>query len=269
MCHKQFEQMFEREVSLLLIDKADGVATVTMNRPEAMNAMSRALRAALDDAFVALRDDDDIRAVVLTGAGEWAFTAGLDLKELGVEGIGAANATTPNSNPVMAIQQCGKPVIGAINGVAITGGFELALACDVLIASTNARFADTHARVGIAPGWGLSQKLSRLIGIYRAKELSLTGNFLDAHTARDWGLVNRVVAPDELMPAALKLAGEMATIPLDMLTFYKKLIDDGFDLPFGAAMDLEHQRSSARNAGVSAAQVEKNRLEVLARGRKQ
>ena len=123
--------------------------------------------------------------------------------------------------------------------------------------------------MGIAPGWGLSQKLSRLIGIYRAKELSLTGNFLDAHTALAWGLVNRVVAPDELLPAALKLAGEMATIPLDMLTFYKKLIDDGFDLPFAAAMDLEHQRSSARNAGVSAAQVEKNRLDVLARGRRQ
>ncbi len=254
---------------MLLIDKANGVATVTMNRPEAMNAMSRALRAALDEAFVSLRDDDDVRAVVLTGAGQRAFTAGLDLKELGAEGIGAANATTPNANPVLAIQQCGKPVIGAINGVAITGGFELALACDVLIASTNARFADTHARVGIAPGWGLSQKLSRLIGLYRAKELSLTGNFLDAHTALAWGLVNRVVAPDELLPAALKLAGEMATIPLDMLTFYKKLIDDGFDLPFGAAMDLEHERSSGRNAGVSAAQVEKNRLEVLARGRKQ
>ena len=254
---------------MLQLDKADGVATVTMNRPDAMNAMSRALRAALDETFVALRDDDDIRAVVLTGAGERAFTAGLDLKELGVEGIGAANATTPNANPVLAIQQCGKPVIGAINGVAITGGFELALACDVLIASTNARFADTHARVGIAPGWGLSQKLSRLIGIYRAKELSLTGNFIDAQTALAWGLVNRVVAPDQLLAAAQKLAGEMATIPLDMLRFYKTLIDDGFDLPFGEAMQLEHRRSSARNSGVTADQVEKNRLEVLARGRKQ
>jgi enoyl-CoA hydratase len=254
---------------MLLIDKADGVATVTINRPEAMNVMSRALRAALDEAFVALRDDDEVRAVVLTGAGERAFTAGLDLKELGVEGIGAANATSPAANPVLAIQQCGKPVIGAINGVAITGGFELALACDVLIASTRARFADTHARVGIAPGWGLSQKLSRLIGLYRAKELSLTGNFLDAHTALSWGLVNRVVEPEDLMPAALELAREMATIPLDMLMFYKKLIDDGFDLPFGQAMALEHERSSARNAGVTAGQVEKNRLEVLARGRKQ
>ena len=254
---------------LLQIEKAVGVATVTMNRPDAMNAMSKALRAELDKAFTALDKDDDVRAVVLTGAGERAFTAGLDLKELGVEGIGAANATEPNSNPVRAIQQCGKPVIGAINGVAITGGFELALACDVLIASTNARFADTHARVGIVPGWGLSQKLSRQIGIYRAKELSLSGNFLDAQTALVWGLVNRVVSPEELLPAARKLAGDMATIEPGMMRFYKKLIDDGYDLPFGEAMALEHTRSSARNGGVSAAEVEKNRLDVLARGRTQ
>jgi enoyl-CoA hydratase len=254
---------------MLLIEKADGVAVVTMNRPEAMNAMSKALRAELDKAFTALDTDDEVRAVVLTGAGERAFTAGLDLKELGAEGVGAANATEPAANPVRAIQQCGKPVIGAINGVAITGGFELALACDVLIASTNARFADTHARVGIVPGWGLSQKLSRLIGIYRAKELSLTGNFLDAQTALAWGLVNRVVEPGELLPVARKLASDMATIPVEMLRFYKRLIDDGFDLPFGEAMALEHARSSARNSGVSAELVEKNRLDVLARGRKQ
>lgn len=256
---------------MLLIDKADGVATVTLNRPEAMNAMSKALRAALDEAFVALDRDDAIRAVVLTGAGRKAFTAGLDLKELGSDpdGLGAANATTPAANPVRAIQQCRKPVIGAINGVAITGGFELALACDVLIASTHARFADTHARVGITPGWGLSQKLSRLVGIYRAKELSLTGNFLDAETALAWGLVNRVVPPDELMPAALALAGEMASIPLDMLVFYKAMIDDGFALPLGQALALEHERSSGWNAGVTPERVEQNRQAVLARGRGQ
>ena len=256
---------------LLLIDKADGVATVTMNRPEAMNAMSKALRAALDETFVALDRDDAVRAVILTGAGERSFTAGLDLKELGSDpdGLGAANATTPAANPVRAIQQCRKPVIGAINGVAITGGFELALACDVLIASTNARFADTHARVGITPGWGLSQKLSRLIGVYRAKELSLTGNFLDAETAYAWGLVNRVVAPGELMPAARKLAREMATIPLDMLVYYKRMIDDGFALPFGEALTLEHARSSAWNAEVTPEKVEQNRQAVLARGRTQ
>jgi enoyl-CoA hydratase len=172
----------------------DMIAVVTLNRPEAMNALSRALRAALDGAMTELAADPGVRVVVMTGAGR-AFTAGLDLKELGSDpdGLGAANATGARENPVLAIRQCPKPIIGAINGVAITGGFEVALACDVLIASSTARFADTHARVGILPGWGLSQRLSRVIGPYRAKELSLTGNFLDAPTALAWGLVNRVV----------------------------------------------------------------------------
>jgi enoyl-CoA hydratase len=256
---------------VLLIDKTDGIATVTLNRPEAMNAMSTGLRAALADALDALSADPEIRVAILTGAGERAFTAGLDLKELGGDpnGLRAANATGKDTNPVRALEQFKKPVIAAVNGVAITGGFELALACDVIIASTNARFADTHARVGITPGWGLSQRLSRLIGIYRAKELSLTGNFLDAETAREWGLVNRVVAPGELMPTARRLAEDMATIPLAMSIQYKAMIDDGYAACFGDSMALEHERSSAWNAQVTPEVVEKNRLEVLARGRKQ
>ena len=169
-------------MSLVLITRDDAVATVTLNRPEAMNALSKALRAELAAAMREVAADDKIRAIILTGAGERAFTAGLDLKELGADtsNLGAANAKSANENPVRAIELCPQPVIGAINGVAITGGFEVALACDIRIASTNARFADTHARVGVMPGWGLSQKLSRLIGISRAKELSLTGNFVDA-----------------------------------------------------------------------------------------
>jgi len=223
---------------MLQVEKKDGVAVVTLNRPEAMNALSKAMRSALYRAMVDIDGDPDISVVVLTGAGERAFTAGLDLKELGSDpkAMGAANAEGAEENPVKAVELCSKPVIGAINGVAITGGFELALACDVLIASENARFADTHARVGIMPGWGLSQKLSRLLGIYRAKELSLTGNFLDARTAADWGLVNRVVPAADLMPTSLKLASDMATIPVETLSFYKKLIDDGFARSFGKAM---------------------------------
>jgi enoyl-CoA hydratase len=256
---------------MLLIDKADGVATVTLNRPEAMNAMSKALRADLAAAFDDLGADPDVRVAILTGAGTRAFTAGLDLKELGTDplGMGAANATGRDANPVRAVLHCKKPVIAAVNGVAITGGFELALACDVILASTNARFADTHGRVGITPGWGLSQRLSRVIGVYRAKELSLTGNFLDAQTACDWGLVNRVVAPEDLMPAALKLAHEMAGIPADMLVMYKSMIDDGYALPFGEGMALEHERSTAWNAKVTPEIVEANRQAVLARGRRQ
>ena len=254
---------------LVTIERDGPVAVVTMNRAEAMNALSSALREELARAMVEVNADDTIRAVVLTGAGTRAFTAGLDLKELGTQGLGAANAETPAANPVKAIEQCRKPVIGAINGVAITGGFEVALACDILIASENARFADTHARVGIMPGWGLSQKLSRLIGISRAKELSLSGNFLDAQTACAWGLVNRVVPADELLPAAKQLAADIATADPAMVRTYKALIDDGFALPFGEAMALEHRTSSARNAQVSGDEVEERRRAVMERGRSQ
>ncbi|WP_293678818.1 enoyl-CoA hydratase [uncultured Phenylobacterium sp.] len=257
---------------MLLVEKPlDGVAVVTLNRPEAMNALSRDLRAALSQAFVELEADATVRVIVLTGAGERAFTAGLDLKELSTDplGMGAANATDPAENPARAVLACSKPIIGAINGVAITGGFEVALACDVLICSSNARFADTHARVGITPGWGLSQKLSRAIGSYRAKELSLTGNFLDAAKAYEWGLVNRVVAPEELMPAALQLAAQMADIEADMLVTYKAMIDDGYDLSMGEGLRLEHERSVVHNAAVTPEMVSARRAAVQARGRNQ
>ena len=257
--------------NLIIVEISEGVATVTLNRPEAMNALSKALRARLFEVMTALDADDSVRAVVLTGAGTRAFTAGLDLKELGSEAgaLGAANAQGADENPVKAIEVCRKPVIGAINGVAITGGFEVALACDVLIASTNARFADTHARVGIFPGWGLSQKLSRLIGISRAKELSFTGNFLDAATAEAWGLVNRVVAPEELIPAAQKLAHDMASIDPAMLKAYKALIDEGYATSFGEGLAMEQRVSTVANSSVQPEDVEARRLAVQARGRSQ
>jgi enoyl-CoA hydratase len=260
----------QEDLPMLLVEKPQaGVAVVTFNRPESMNALSRALRAALNQAIRELDADPAVKVIVLTGAGERAFTAGLDLKELGTDGLYAANAREPEANPALAVLDCSKPIIGAINGVAITGGFEVALACDVLICSTNARFADTHARVGITPGWGLSQKLSRVIGPYRAKELSLTGNFLDAKTAYDWGLVNRVVEPAELMPAALKLAAEMAGIETDMLLTYKAMIDDGYALALREGLQLEHEVSLAHNAEVTPEMVEARRAGVQARGRSQ
>ncbi|PZN92180.1 MAG: enoyl-CoA hydratase [Alphaproteobacteria bacterium] len=255
------------DVVLVTIDGA--VATVTLNRPDAMNALSRAVRRDLAAAMRRLEADASVRVVILTGAGDRAFTAGLDLKELGQDGLGAANAETADENPVLAIEQLTKPCIGAINGVAITGGFEVALACDVLIASERARFADTHARVGIMPGWGLSQKLSRLIGPYRARELSLTGNFLDAATAERWGLVNRVVPPHELLPTAQRLAADMATIDPVFSAAYKQLIGDGYATTFADGMALEAARGKAANAAVSATAVEEARAAVQARGRSQ
>ena len=249
---------------MLLVDIKDQVALVTLNRPDAMNALSRALRAELHATLQRLDADPAVKVIVLTGAGERAFTAGLDLKELGSDpdGLRAANATEPSENPAWAVIACRKPVIGAINGVAITGGFEVALACDVLIAST-------PARVGITPGWGLSQKLSRLIGPYRAKELSLSGNFLDARTAEAWGLVNRVVAPEDLVPTALKLAADMATIDVDMLVTYKGMIDDGYETTLRQGLELEQSRSTAHNRQVTPEAVEARRAGIQARGRTQ
>ena len=256
---------------LVTVEREGKVATVTLNRPEAMNALSRGLRAQLAQIMRELDADPKIAVVILTGAGERAFTAGLDLKELGADtsNLGAANAEDAIANPVKAVEQCRKPVIGAINGVAITGGFELALACDILIAADNARFADTHARVGILPGWGLSQKLSRMIGIARAKELAFTGNFLDARTTCDWGLVNRVVPAGELLATAKKLAADIAGIDPAMVQAYKALIDEGHAQSLGDALATEHRRSSEANRKVTAAEVEARRTAVIERGRSQ
>lgn len=208
---------------VLLVEKSNGIATVTLNRPTAMNALNQDLRNAIADTFKELEADPEIKVAILTGAGK-AFCAGLDLKELGEQGLTGPDNAVTSKDPVTSIAQFSGPVICAINSVAITGGFELALAGDVLITSTNARFADTHARVGILPGWGLSQKLSRTIGIFRAKELSLTGNFLSAEQAAEWGLVNRVVSPDELLNVATALANDMLTVVPECLPAYKALI---------------------------------------------
>jgi enoyl-CoA hydratase len=233
-----------------------------------MNALSRELRNGLAETFDALEADPDVRVVILTGAGR-AFTAGLDLKELGQQGLTGNDNAVTTKDPVSSVGKFSGPVIGAINGVAVTGGFELALACDVLIASENARFADTHARVGIMPGWGLSQKLSRAIGISRAKELSLTGNFLSAEQAAEWGLVNRVVPAEELLPACRQLAEDMLSVVPEMLVNYKALIDEGFAETFGDAMATEKRVSNEKNSAVSAEAVESRREGIRARGKEQ
>lgn len=225
---------------ILLVEKSDGIATMTLNRPEAMNALSRALRQAIIDALRDLRNDPEVGVVILTGAGR-AFSAGLDLKELAAPAPADAGPDTligPGS-VVRAMADFGRPIIGAINGAAITGGFELALACDVLIASTAARFADTHARVGALPGWGMSQKLSRVIGIYRAKELSLTGNFVSAAQAEAWGIVNRVVEPEQLLPTCRQLATEMLSCVPEVLRRYKREIDEGYLETIRRGLELE------------------------------
>ena len=241
---------------------AEGLATVTLNRPKAVTALSRELLARLTATIGEIGAGPRVRVMILTGEGR-AFCAGLDLKEIGAgRGSLGGGESPPAGDPVAALTRFSKPVIGAINGVAVTGGFELALVCDVLIASHAARFADTHTRVGLASGWGLSQKLSRAVGAYRAREISLSACWVSAQQAADWGFVNRVVSPEALMPEARALAHEMLQAQGDMLVRYKSIINDGFALPFGEGMALERERARAFNARVGASEIERRREAV-------
>jgi len=259
---------------LVLVEVDGPVATVTLNRPDARNALNRELRKALPTALKELDDRDDIAAIVLTGA-DPAFCAGLDLKELAAGGdalreTGAAGPAPGAASQKGPFPDMATPVIGAVNGVAITGGFELALACDYLIASERARFADTHARVGIMPGWGLTVLLPEAVGVRRAKELSTTGNFLDATTALAWGLVNHVVPHDELLPFCQQLAADIATIDgravRQMLTTY----DEGALRDGAGAWELEAEVAGRwQGAGLDPAALEASRQAVVARGRQQ
>ncbi len=259
---------------ILLVERDGPIAILTLNRPKQLNALSVALRRDIVQRIREISAADDVRAVVLTGSGR-AFSAGVDLKEAGQQGFALGTDKKPGAadagslDMAKAFAACPWPIIGAINGFAITGGFELALMCDVLIASSEARFADTHGRVGLMPVWGLSQKLPRIIGAARAKELSLTGNFLDAPTAERWGLVNRVVATDELMTTAKKMAHEMAQVEGALLRKLKAVIDEGQALPLPEALKLEIQRGNAHNAAVTPAAAEASRKSVMERGREQ
>jgi enoyl-CoA hydratase len=253
---------------ILLIEKSEGIATVTLNRPEAMNALSRALRQAIVQTFHALRDDPEAGVVILTGAGR-AFCAGLDLKELGSGTSDDTESTVAGADVVQALTNFPRPIIGAINGFAITGGFELALACDILIASSPARFADTHARVGVMPGWGLSQKLSRAIGIYRAKELSLTGNYLSAEQAEAWGLVNRVVEPGALLPTCRQLAKDMLSCVPEVMLAYKRVIDEGYSTTMAEGLAIESRASREHARSLTPGAVAARRASVQQRGREQ
>lgn len=179
-----------------------GVGVLTLNRPAARNALNSELMAALAAGMAAMEADDAVDAIVLTGT-DPAFCAGLDLAELSTTGANLRGVPGTGRGFWAPVS---KPVIGAINGPAITGGLELALQCDFLVASERAVFGDTHARVGVVPGGGLSVLLPQAIGVRRAKELSLTGRFIDAAQALAWGLVNHVVPHDRLLAFTLDLA---------------------------------------------------------------
>jgi enoyl-CoA hydratase len=208
---------------VVLVEVSDRIATVTLNRPDARNALNPALAAAFPQALIECEQRDDVDVVILTGA-DPAFCAGFDLRELSTRERGSEPGPPPPYRA--AIPPHTKPVIGAINGAAVTGGFEIALACDFLIASDRARFADTHAKVGLLPGWGLTIMLPAAIGIRRAKQLSATGAFLDAATALDWGLVNEVVTHDDLLPRCRELAAQISANPSSAVRAVMSLYDE-------------------------------------------
>jgi len=207
---------------------------------------------------------------VLTGA-DPAFCAGLDLRELGDGALLEAVTSGGRRAAGGPLPDVSLPVIGAVNGVAVTGGLELALACDLLIASERARFADTHARIGVMPGWGLTVLLPEAVGVRRARQMSLTGNYVDASTALTWGLVNEVVRHDDLVPRALELAHDVVENDQPGVRRMLRTYREGADLVNGPALRLESvaARSWRPGGAVDPDDVARRRDAVIARGRSQ
>lgn len=246
---------------ILLVHTEDRIRTLTLNRPQARNALSRALRDAVFGALAEADTDTDVDVVILTGA-DPVFCAGIDLKEFGGE-----STALPDISPQWPALT--KPVIGAINGAAVTGGLELALYCDVLIASEQARFADTHARVGLLPSWGLSVRLPQKVGVGLARRMSLTGDYLSATDALRAGLVTEVVPHAELLSAARKVAaaivGNNQAAVRALLASYHR-IDES---QTATGLWLEAMAAKQWLHTVTGADVAANRQAVLERGRAQ
>jgi len=257
---------------VVLTDVSDRIGTVTMNRPEARNALNADLRSTLPKVLKAMDEDDDVDVIILTGT-DPAFCAGLDLKELGSSGgnLGGGSGADGGRNgdgirgPFPRVS---KPLIGAVNGVAITGGFELALNCDFLIASEHAKFGDTHSRVGVMPGWGLTVLLPKAVGVRRAREMSFTGNFMLADEALAFGLVNHVVPHADLIPTARRLAldiigNDQPGVRQIRSTYAQITSDDD-------SWEIEARDSRAwRRTSFSPDQVAARRAAIQARGQQQ
>lgn len=258
---------------VVLLEAAERVATITLNRPAQRNALNRAVRRALPAMITRCDEDDDIDVMILTGA-DPAFCAGVDLKEFGAgeveQGEGFAEVGDGRGRFRGALPPHTKPLIGAINGVAVTGGFEVALNCDFLLASDRARFADTHARVGVMPGWGLTVLLAQRIGVARAKQMSVTGNYIDAQRAYEWGLVNEVVPHEELLPYCRRLAADIVSNDQlgvrRMLRTYDEVtggtVDEGWEIEARVSRAWE-------GPGFDPASIEARRMKVVERGRRQ
>jgi enoyl-CoA hydratase len=257
-------------VSVVLVEVADMIGTITLNRPEARNAISGELTRELDQAIVDLDGRDDVACIVLTGA-DPAFCAGVDLKALAAEP--RREQMDRQSGPMAHLgflPPHETPVIGAINGATVTGGLEIALNCDFLIASERARFADTHARVGAMPGAGLTVRLPQLVGVDRARRMSFTGDFIDAATALAWGLVVEVVPHDDLLARAREIATGVASIPRDNVREVRRMYD-----AMGALAGEEAWRAEAEwsrrwmRERFDQSRLATERENIMARGRAQ
>lgn len=252
----------------VLSEVSQGVGVITLNRPETRNALSSEVLKGLPEAIHSLEQNAEVNVLVLTGH-DPAFCAGLDLRELGESG-GNINPDQPSTSRGPFPKRI-KPLIGAINGVAVTGGLELALACDFLIASERAKFADTHARVGVMPGWGLSVLLPQAIGVRRAREMSLTGNYLDAVTAAEWGLVNRVVSHESLMSTVHAVAQDICSNDQEgvrqMINTYERT--SGVTVDDGWALESSMGKEWLQRTGFTPGKVAERRASIQGRGRAQ
>lgn len=224
----------------ILYDKKDGIATITFNRPKVLNALNRKTVEELQSALLDVRDDAAVRVIVLTGAGEKAFVAGADIGELAQQTpVGGKEFSLFGQSVFHLLETIGKPSICAINGFALGGGCELALSCSIRIASKTARLGQPEVKLGILPGYGGSQRLTRLCGKGRAHELCLTGEMISAEEALQIGLVNHIYEPAELLPAAQAMAKKIiANAPL-AVKFTMEAIERGIEMPLEEGLFLE------------------------------
>jgi enoyl-CoA hydratase/carnithine racemase len=251
---------------LILVNREpNGIAVVTINRPDSLNSLTRAMNVDLAQAFKSLDRDESVRVIILTGSGR-SFCSGVDLTA--AEDVFKGDVKDPESDPVVQMERCRKPIIGAIKGFAVTAGFEIALACDILVAAKGAKFMDTHARFGIFPSWGLSQKLSRIIGVNKAREVSLTATPLTAEVAEKLGFVNHLVEDGELMKKTREIAEAIVKNSQDMVLRYKSVINDGIKLDLGHALSLEKERAHDYYNGMTKEQFQKMQEFIAGRSSK-
>ena len=224
----------------LLLERADAVAVLTVNRPKVLNALNTQTLDELRRAILALKHDEAVRAVIVTGAGEKSFIAGADINELALQSpTGGRDHAMRGQHVLDLIENMGKPVIAAINGYALGGGCELAMACTIRIAADTARIGQPEINLGIIPGYAGSQRLARLVGRGRALEILLTGDPLAAHEAHRVGLVNRVVPAGELLNEARALASTLASKAPIAVRYIIDAVNKGLQMPFAEAQAYE------------------------------